>query len=204
MARPRKIKPEEVTEENVTPVVEESSEEVAETVEEIAETVEEVVLPKPEPIIIRVPWVPVGAHQDPPEITNPAPVNPEPEPEPVAEAKMRFQVWKNGELVDDVESDSEKIEEYIQANRNQLDNWIIELSSPPPDDNDLIFFNYGPQKQNYQTWLAFFNQNGYAPTEPTIKSWMEYYKMVHLTMTEEEIVTRLKGMPDYSFVPYHP
>ena len=86
MARPRKIKPEEVIDETISEVVEESSTETVET--DNVETVEEVVLPKPEPIIIRVPWVPVGAHQDPPEIVNPAPVVPEPEPEP----KMRFQV----------------------------------------------------------------------------------------------------------------
>ena len=54
---------------------------------------------------------------------------------------------------------------------------------------------------NYTSYNAYFTQNGFAPKEPNIKSWMEYYLNIHNPITPEEIAIELKGSLQYSFIP---
>ena len=115
--------------------------------------------------------------------------------------KTKFAVYFNGEHVETVEDGSSELVGYLDLNRAELDNRIQELWQTPNDPNDLIFFNFGEQKMNYNSYHAYFNQNGFAPIEPKIKSWMEYYLNVHNPITQEEIAIQLKGALQYSFIP---
>lgn len=124
--------------------------------------------------------------------------------ESTKEDLLSFEVYEDGVLVDTVANDSEQLHNYLELNRKQLDEWIVELSQVPSDPNDLIFINFGNQQRIYRSYEQYFTQNGYAPREPQIKSWMEYYKKIHNPITEEEIAVELKGRLRYSFNPVKP
>jgi hypothetical protein len=113
----------------------------------------------------------------------------------------KFAVYLNGEFVETVDDESSELINYLDLNRAELDSRIHELWQNPSDPNDLIFFNFGEQKMSYISYYAYFNQNGFAPVEPKIKSWMEYYLNKHNPITEEEIAIQLKGPLQYSFIP---
>ena len=117
------------------------------------------------------------------------------------EDNLSFEVFDNQEYVETVANNSDKLHHYLELNRKQLDEWIEELSQIPSDPNDLIFINFGHQQRIYRSYDQYFTQNGYAPREPRIKSWMEYYKKIHNPITEEEIAVELKGKLRYSFNP---
>lgn len=116
-------------------------------------------------------------------------------------ASTKFAVYSNGEYVETVDDQSIELLKYLDLNRAELDNRIEELWQTPNDPNDLIFFNFGEQKMNYNSYYAYFNVNGFAPVEPRINSWMEYYLNKHSPITEEEIAIQLKGSLQYSFIP---
>jgi hypothetical protein len=116
-------------------------------------------------------------------------------------SKTSFEIYDNGEYVETVEENSEKLRNYLQANSDQLNDWVQELWSTPSDPNDVIFFNHGHQRQTYRSYESYFNQNGYAPKEPIIKTWMDYYLNIHSPITPEEIAVRLKGDLRFSFKP---
>ena len=113
----------------------------------------------------------------------------------------KFEVYSNGEYVETVDENSSELRNYLDLNRLELDNRIHELWQTPNDPNDLIFFNFGIQQMNYNSYAAYFNVNGFAPVEPKIKSWMEYYLRIHNPVTPEEIAIQLKGSLQYSFIP---
>jgi hypothetical protein len=115
--------------------------------------------------------------------------------------KNKFEIYSNGEYVETVEEGSSELLAYLDSNRKELDKRIEELWQNPSDPNDLIFFNFGEQKMIYKTYNSYFSLNGFAPVEPKIKSWMEYYLRKHNPITEEEIVIQLKGPLQYSFIP---
>jgi hypothetical protein len=113
----------------------------------------------------------------------------------------KFSIYSHGEYVETVDDNSPELNKYLELNRLELDNRINELWQSPSDPNDLIFFNFGQQKMNYNSYNSYFTQNGFAPKEPIIKSWMEYYLNVHNPITPEEIAIQLKGSLQYSFIP---
>ena len=113
----------------------------------------------------------------------------------------KFAVHLQGEYVETVDDQSPELFAYLDLNRAELDERIHELWQTPSDANDLIFFNFGQQKMNYNSYAAYFTQNGFAPVEPNVKSWMEYYLRIHNPITPEEIAIQLKGPLQYSFIP---
>ena len=119
----------------------------------------------------------------------------------VDNAKTKFEIYSHGQHIDTVEDESPELIKYLEFNRNELNQRIEELWQTPSDPNDLIFFNFGEQKINYNSYYAYFNVNGFAPVEPTIKSWMEYYLNKHNPITPEEVAIQLKGPLQYSFIP---
>jgi hypothetical protein len=125
----------------------------------------------------------------------------EAEMQPEAVSFTQFQIYLNGEYVETVDDASAELLKYLELNRAELDARIQELWETPSDPNDLIFFNFGEQKMNYNSYNAYFNVNGFAPIEPRIKSWMEYYLNKHNPITPEEIAIQLKGALQYSFIP---
>lgn len=117
------------------------------------------------------------------------------------DASLNFEVFDSGQYLETVANNSEKLLNYLELNRKQLDEWIHELSQIPSDPNDLVFINFGPQQRIYRTYEQYFTQNGYAPRPPVIESWMQYYKKIHNPITAEEIAVELKGKLRYSFNP---
>ena len=178
MARPKKVVETEVVQENN--IVEESS--VA--VEEVAEPKPKV---KPEPIVIVAPSLGslsqvMGSSVD-----------------PVVESKPKYKVFADGEFVEEIDEDSDKLDFYLDENSKQLQSWVEELSQPPADANEIIFMNDGPQQRKYISYAQFRSQNGYAPKEPEFTSWMQFYLNKYEPITAEEIAVQLKGNLKYSF-----
>lgn len=115
--------------------------------------------------------------------------------------KNKFNVHKNDELVEIVDDNSEELEKYLELNKQELNDRIEDLWCVPNDPNDLIFFNFGEQKMIYRTYDSYFTLNGFAPVEPKITSWMQYYLKKHYPITPEEVAILLKGSLQYSFIP---
>ena len=113
----------------------------------------------------------------------------------------KFAVYSHQEYVTTVDDESAELLSFLEFNRAELDSRINELWQTPSDPNDLIFFNFGEQKMIYNSYNAYFNVNGFAPVEPSIKSWMEYYLNKHNPITPEEVAIQLKGPLQYSFIP---
>ena len=122
--------------------------------------------------------------------------------EPIEEEVVsKFEIHCDGQHIETVEDKSPELIKYLDLNRAELDERIQELWQTPTDPNDLIFFNFGEQKLIYNSYNSYFNLNGFAPVEPKVKSWMEYYLKKHNPITEEEVVIQLKGPLQYSFIP---
>jgi hypothetical protein len=117
------------------------------------------------------------------------------------EEGLRFEVFDARVYIETVYNNSEQLFYYLEQNRKQLNDWIDELNQVPTDPNDLIFINFGTQQRIYRAYAQYFTQNGYAPRPPEINSWMEYYKKIHNSITDEEVAVELKGQLRYSFNP---
>lgn len=113
--------------------------------------------------------------------------------------KSQYRVFEDGEIVEVVDEDSEKLDFYLGENASQLQSWVDELSQEITDPNVLIYINEGPQNRKYLSFEQYYMQNGYAPRLPKYKTWMEFYKNTQDTITEEEIAFHLKGNLRYSF-----
>ena len=113
----------------------------------------------------------------------------------------KFNVHKNEEFIETVDDNSEELEKYLELNKKELNERIEDLWQVPKDPNDLIFFNFGEQKMIYRTYDSYFTINGFAPVEPKITSWMQYYLKKHYPITPEEVAILLKGSLQYSFIP---
>ncbi len=201
MPRPKKVQPvEETFESNVEELVLEESASVESPQEEVKseEKPPEQVL---KPFYIKSVKRMMG-DDDEDEVDTEQTLEVLPEEEVVSEASVtKFAVYSNGEYLETVDDTSTGLLKYLDLNRAELDNRIQELWQVPNDPNDLIFFNFGPQKMSYNSYNAYFNVNGFAPIEPKVKSWMEYYLRLHNPITEEEIAIKLKGPLQYSFIP---
>jgi hypothetical protein len=184
MPRPKKVAPIEDTSALEETVVE-SSQEVLET-------------EKP-PTQVLMPFL-IQKVYDPEDLPT-REIQEEPEMQQDTVSITKFQIYSNGEYVETVDDESVELFKYLELNRAELDARIEELWQTPSDPNDLIFFNFGEQKMNYNSYQAYFNVNGFAPIEPRIKSWMEYYLIKHNPITPEEIAIQLKGALQYSFIP---
>jgi hypothetical protein len=203
MPRPKKVVSVENLEESVLQTTEEVVEEVVEEVI-LSEKTEE---NPPEQILIPH-HIRAAKMKDDDEVEDEFPIqmtmnvsDPIPAEETQEVAFTKFGVYSNGEYIETVDDQSTDLFAYLELNRAELDSRIHELWQTPNDPNDLIFFNFGQQRMNYNSYYAYFNQNGFAPIEPNIKSWMEYYLNLHNPITPEEIAIQLKGPLQYSFIP---
>ena len=59
--------------------------------------------------------------------------------------------------------------------------------------------NEGAQTRKYVSYAQYCMQNGYAPREPKINSWMQFYLEKYEPISEEEIAVKLKGNLRFSF-----
>lgn len=124
----------------------------------------------------------------------------EDQPEKTFNVNVRlYSVYLNGEFIETISENSEKLDKYLLENKKQLETYIHELNENIEDSNLLIFFHEGKQDRNYLTFDAYYAQNGLAPKVKTINSWMQFYKTKYPLMTEEEIAIKVKGNLKYSF-----
>lgn len=177
MARPKKSVETTIVRENS------ETEEVAVSSEEIAPKEKY----KPEPLVIVAPTLGslskvMGSSVD-----------------PVVENKPKYRVFDDGEFLEELDEDSNKIDWYLEENKKQLQSWVEELYQTPSDANEIIFMNEGAQTRKYVSYAQYCMQNGYAPREPKINSWMQFYLEKYEPISEEEIAVKLKGNLRFSF-----
>lgn len=113
--------------------------------------------------------------------------------------KKTIIVYENGIFLEELEEDSEKIDEYLSLNKKQLEDNIALLSLPVTDPNTLIYFHEGIQPRKYLSFESYYAQNGLAPKIKVFNTWMDYYKKKFHLSTEEEIVIKVNGNLKYSF-----
>jgi hypothetical protein len=114
--------------------------------------------------------------------------------------KTIFKVYHLGNYVVDVEENSDKLNEYLEANRVQLYDNIAKLKVPTNNPEDLVLFNVpSTDNRKYNSLAQFYQQNGLAPQPPKINDWMTYYKIKYPMASEEEIAIQVFGPLDYSF-----
>ena len=128
-------------------------------------------------------------------------------PEPVeqlnvaeVESTRKYKVYEKGTLLEELPDNSKKLEEYLLKNKLQLENYIVTLSQPTVNDEDLVLFNVNPfDNRTYKNLTQYYVQNGLAPKPPVISDWLSYYKFKYPLSTEEEIAITVFGPLDYRF-----
>jgi hypothetical protein len=115
-------------------------------------------------------------------------------------AKTIYKVYHLGNFVEEVEEDSQSLNNYLENNRIQLYDNILKLKVITNDPEDLVLFNVpATDNRKYNSLAQYFQQNGLAPQPPRINDWMSYYKFRYPLATEEEIAIQVFGPLDYSF-----
>ena len=171
MPRPKKIVQEEVVISEVLDVQEEL----------VIEPEEELVI---EPVSMKVPELEVFSIEETVEET----------------PKTIFKVYHLGNLIAEVEENSDKLNEYLEINRVQLYSNVSKLKERTNDPEDLVLFNIPPtDNRKYNSLAQYFQQNGLAPQPPKVSDWMTYYKFRYPMASEEEIAIQVFGPLDYSF-----
>ena len=127
----------------------------------------------------------------------------EPEIEDLS-STLQYDVFAENQYVETVYDESERLLFYLNENMNQLQDWIVELSTPTNNEEDLALFNTPDNGFTYKSLRQYFAQNGLAPVPPKITDWMTYYLKKHSPITKEEIAILAKGNLKYSFVPKSP
>lgn len=112
----------------------------------------------------------------------------------------KFGVYFEGDFVEEVDENSENINNYLNINKEELDRRINFINEIVTDPNVLIFFHEGKQSRTYMSFEAFYLQNGFAPKVKKINNWAEYYRSVNPLLSDEEIALHKFGNLPYSFM----
>ena len=121
-----------------------------------------------------------------------------PSPEIPAVAPIKYDVFENLVFLKTV-TDPVELDIYLEANKVQLLDFIEELKKDTSNEEDLALFNTPDDNRTYKSLAQYYLQNGLAPVEPKIKSWMVYYTRRYPFMSEEEIAIKAIGNLKYSF-----
>ncbi len=125
-------------------------------------------------------------------------VEPSPAPETPSVLPTKYDVFENNVFLKTVDT-TEDLDFYLDANKNQLLDFIEELKKETDNEEDLALFNTPDDNRTYKSLAQYFLQNGLAPVPPKIKSWMVYYTKKYPFMSEEEIAIKAIGNLRYSF-----
>jgi hypothetical protein len=125
-------------------------------------------------------------------------VEPPPAPETPSVLPVKYDVFENNVFVKTVEN-TEELDFYLEINKVQLLDFIEELKKDTFNEEDLALFNTPDDNRTYKNLAQYFLQNGLAPVEPKIKSWMVFYTKKYPFMSEEEIAIKAIGNLRYSF-----
>ena len=123
---------------------------------------------------------------------------PSPAPETPSVLPVKYDVFENNVFLKTVDT-TEDLDFYLEANKNQLLDFIEELKKDTDNEEDLALFNTPDDNRTYKSLAQYFLQNGLAPVEPKIKSWMLFYTKKYPFMSEEEIAIKAIGNLRYSF-----
>lgn len=121
-----------------------------------------------------------------------------PEPELVVNNAVKYDVFDNLVYLKTV-ANAQELDYYLEANKVQLFDFIEELKKDTDNEEDLALFNTPNDNRTYKSLAQYSLQNGLAPVEPKIKSWMVYYTRKYPFMSEEEIAIKAIGNLRYSF-----
>lgn len=146
---------------------------------------------QPEPIVITVPLGHVFGSVG--MVSNTLP--------PPSDRGMLFIVNDRGNPVCTVYEDSPKLIEFLESNKLELGQRISQLKQTVTDEKELVRMNLPFSASNYDSVAQYQAQNGLAPTEPSIKTWMDFYKKENYEQTDEEIALRVFGDLRWSFIP---
>lgn len=113
--------------------------------------------------------------------------------------KKTIIVYEDGVFLEELDENSEKIDEYLSLNKRQLEDNIALLNNPVTDPNTLIYFHEGVQPRKYLSFESYYAQNGLAPKLKVFNTWMDFYKNKFYLSAEEEIAIKVKGNLKYSF-----
>jgi len=121
--------------------------------------------------------------------------------ETVEEApKTIFKVYHIGNLIAEVEENTDALNQYLENNKAQLYANVTKLKKITTDPEDIVLFNVpATDNRKYNSLAQYYQQNGLAPQPPKITDWMTYYKIKYPLATEEEIAIQVFGPLDYSF-----
>jgi hypothetical protein len=120
------------------------------------------------------------------------------EPELVVNNAVKYDVFDNLVYLKTV-ANAQELDYYLEANKVQLFDFIEELKKDTNNEEDLALFNTPNDNRTYKSLAQYSLQNGLAPVEPKIKSWMVYYTRKYPFMSEEEIAIKAIGNLRYSF-----
>jgi hypothetical protein len=115
--------------------------------------------------------------------------------------KLYYEVFDGDTSLGYVMDESDELLKFLDGNKEELNSWVEQLSTPITDDRELLELNHPDIADKYKSVLQYQNQNGYAPVGPKFKSMMDYYKDKHSTSSDEEIAFAVFGDLRFKFVP---
>ena len=111
-----------------------------------------------------------------------------------------YAVFDNGLLVAAVFESNPVLDSLLEYNKKQLEERIKFLHDIVTDENEICKMNINSATK-YSSWRQYCIQNGLTPSEPPIKTKIQYYQKQYQTLTDEEIAIRVYGNLRYGFNP---
>jgi len=120
--------------------------------------------------------------------------------EELVEKGQLYAVFDNGLLVAAVFESNPILDSLLEYNKKQLEERIKFLHDIVTDENEICKMNI-KSATKYSSWRQYRIQNGLTPSEPPIKTKIQYYQKQYQTLTDEEIAVRVYGNLRYGFNP---
>lgn len=118
----------------------------------------------------------------------------------LVEKGQLYAVFDNGLLVAAVFESNPILDSLLEYNKKQLEERIKFLHDIVTDENEICKMNINSATK-YSSWRQYCIQNGLTPSEPLIKTKIQYYQKQYQTLTDEEIAVRVYGNLRYGFNP---
>jgi hypothetical protein len=120
--------------------------------------------------------------------------------EELVEKGQLYAVFDNGLLVAAVFESNPILDSLLEYNKKQLEERLKFLHDIVTDENEICKMNINSATK-YSSWRQYRIQNGLTPSEPPIKTRIQYYQKQYQTLTDEEIAIRVYGNLRYGFNP---
>jgi hypothetical protein len=120
--------------------------------------------------------------------------------EELVEKGQLYAVFDNSLLVAAVFESNPILDSLLEYNKKQLEERIKFLHDIVTDENEICKMNINSATK-YSSWRQYRIQNGLTPSEPPIKTRIQYYQKQYQALTDEEIAIRVYGNLRYGFNP---